>query len=218
MALPYKAVIFDMDGVLIDSEPFWRQAQIETLANYGAEITVEACIQYTMGKRLDAIAAIWCHRCQLEVDPTILAEEILHKLIVQVREHGRSLPGVHQLLNALKQAGYRIGLATSSGPEIIQAVLQRLEIKDYFSQICSAENEDYGKPHPAVYLSAARQLDVVPDACLVIEDSVTGMIAAKAASMTTFVVNEHNSDPRFTLADQCFTSLEEIVPLINSMD
>ncbi|KUI99157.1 hexitol phosphatase HxpB [Vibrio sp. MEBiC08052] len=218
MALPYNAVIFDMDGVLIDSEPFWRQAQIETLATYGAEITVEACIQYTMGKRLDAIASIWCQRCQLEVDPAILAQEIIQKLIIQVREHGRSLPGVHQLLNALKQAGYRIGLATSSGPEIIEAVLQRLEIKDYFNQICSADHEAYGKPHPAVYLSAAQKLEVTPEKCLVIEDSVTGMIAAKAASMTTFVVNDLHPDPRFALADQCFASLEEIVPLINSID
>ncbi|WP_038179819.1 hexitol phosphatase HxpB [Vibrio rhizosphaerae] len=215
MALPYNAVIFDMDGVLIDSEPFWRQAQIETLATYGAEITVEECIQYTMGKRLDTIAAIWCQRCQLEVDPAILAQEIIQKLIVQVREHGRAMPGVHQLLSTLQQAGYRIGLATSSGPEIIQAVLERLEIKDYFSQICSADHEAYGKPHPAVYLSAAHKLDVAPQQCLVIEDSVTGMIAAKAASMTTFVVNEHHPDPRFTLADQCFHSLEEIIPLIN---
>ncbi|QMV14542.1 hexitol phosphatase HxpB [Vibrio spartinae] len=215
MALPYKAVIFDMDGVLIDSEPFWRQAQIETLATYGAEITVEACIQYTMGKRLDAIASTWCQRCQLQIDPVILAQQILEKLIVQVRADGHALPGVHQLLNALKQAGYRIGLATSSGPEIIQAVLQRLEIETYFSQICSAEDEDYGKPHPAVYLSAAQKLDVSPDQCLVIEDSVTGMIAAKAASMTTFVVNAHQQDPRFALADQYLTSLEAIVSLIH---
>lgn len=209
-----QAVIFDMDGVIIDSEPFWREAQISTLAEYGAVVTVEDCIKHTMGKRIDALAQTWVDMHNLAVDGKTLEVQIVDKLSKLIEQGGQALPGVNELLEALKAKGYRIALATSSTNALIATVLGKLEIRHYFDQVCSADDEEYGKPHPAVYLKAAQKIDVAPKDCIVIEDSATGMIAAKAASMTTFLVSHETHLPKFSLADGNFETLHEVIELI----
>lgn len=209
-----KAVIFDMDGVIIDSEPFWREAQISTLAQYGAVATIEDCIKYTMGKRVDALAQTWVDLFHLNVDGKTLESQIVEKLSQLIRADGQALPGVYELLKTLKQKGYKIALATSSTNDLIATVLGKLEIRAYFDEVCSADDEEYGKPHPAVYLKAAKKIGMPAKDCLVIEDSATGMIAAKAASMTTLLVSHESELPKFSLADGHFKSLLDIVELV----
>jgi HAD superfamily hydrolase (TIGR01509 family) len=212
--LNIKAVIFDMDGVIIDSEPFWRTAQINALAFYGATITEQECVQLTMGKRLDMISKIWIERHQLKLAPEVIANDIVKKLTQLIQSNGQALAGVVELLDKLSHSGYKIGLATSSSHRVIDAVLTKLAIKPYFDAILSADDEEYGKPHPAVYIRAAKTLGVSPQNCLVIEDSCTGLIAAKAASMTTLLVSPEAHEPQFSLADGHFNSLHEIVDLV----
>lgn len=211
------AVIFDMDGVLIDSEPYWRQAQVEVLASYGMTATFDDCIRLTMGRRLDDIAKIWCQYFGLQVASEELQFAIMQAVVALIRQKGEAKQGVKALLDALQRSGVKIGLATSSSMPIIDAVLDSLNIRTYFSVVCSADNEEYGKPHPSVYLTAAQKLDVAANQCVVIEDSVTGMIAGLAAGMTTFAVPDNIADPRFAVANGIFSSLEDIEHHLKTM-
>ena len=211
-----NAFIFDMDGVLIDSEPFWRQAQVEVLAGYGAAVTFDDCIRLTMGRRLDDIANIWCRHCGLSVAPAELQQAIMQAVVALIRQHGEAKEGVHGLLQYLHRSGMKIALATSSSRPIIDAVLDSLAIRGYFSVLCSADDEAYGKPHPAVYLTAARRLGATAESCVVIEDSVTGMIAGLAAGMTTYAVPENPDDPRFAVASGRFCTLAALHRALDS--
>lgn len=206
-----KAVIFDMDGVLIDSEPLWQQAQIECLGTYNISVTVDDCIKNTMGKRIDAIALTWCDMFGLDIAPQKLEQAIINRLCELISLQGEMLPGVFELLSFLKKSGYRIGLATSSSVVVVDTVLNKLNIRNFFDVVRSADLEPYGKPHPSVYLSVAQLLQTEPKHCLVIEDSLTGLIAAKAATMNTFIVNEQCSDPKFSFADNQFFTLIDVL-------
>ncbi len=206
-----KTFIFDMDGVIIDSEPFWRQAQIETLHKYNVSITISDCINNTMGRRIDDVALIWCKLFQLNVNSKILEKEIIDAVVSLINIKGESKKGLYELLSFLSKKKFNIALATSSSQPIINAVFNRLSIADYFDVVCSADDEVYGKPHPAVYLKVAKKLDVQATNCWVLEDSVTGLISAKAAAMKTIVIPEDIKDPRFTLADVMLPSMLEII-------
>ena len=209
--------IFDMDGVIIDSEPFWRQAQIKILSTYNITITVEDCIKNTMGKRIDDVALTWCQLHQLSINPQILEKEIIAAVVQLITEKGKAKKGLFELLDFLTENNFNIALATSSSKPIIDAVFNRLNIASYFKVVCSADDEEYGKPHPAIYLKAAKLLKVPTGSCLVLEDSVTGLIAAKAASMNTIVIPEDKNDPRFKLANNIYTSMLDVVNYLKNL-
>ena len=160
-----------------------------------------------MGKRLEDIAHFWCQRHELTVCPSTLQQAIMQSVIELILEKGCAKRGLFQLLDYLKEHRFNIGIATSSSKPVIDAVLKSLEIHSYFSIICSADDELYGKPHPAVYLEVAKRFEVSPKQCIVIEDSVTGMIASKAAAITTWMVPENRENPEFSIADAVFNSL-----------
>jgi sugar-phosphatase len=107
----------------------------------------------------------------------------------------------------------KLGLASSSATEIIEAVLDKLELARFFAVVQSAEHEPYGKPHPAVYIECARRLGVPPDRCLAIEDSPAGVLAAKAARMTCIAIPapELRDDHRYCIADARLESLVELM-------
>ncbi len=207
-----KAVIFDMDGVLIDSEPFWQQAQIEVMKELGVEITEKEC-EETMGLRIDALVGHWYNKYRWE-GPGIVetSTTIVNRVAAHVMESGEAKAGVHQALEAIKAKGFKIGLATSSPMALVNAVLTRLNISDYFSIRHSAEFEEYGKPHPAVYIQTATQMGFVPQECIAIEDSFNGLLAAKSATMKTIVIPEEMNaeNPRFSIADIQLRSLTDL--------
>lgn len=209
-----KAIIFDMDGVLIDSEPLWQKAQDACLSHYGIRVTPQQCEQFTMGKRIDAIARTWKDLFQLTVDPQEIENGIQEKLCAWVMAEGKPMPGVTEIITQARQLGYRIGLATSSSRRIVDTVLSKLGLTEYFDQISSAEDEEYGKPHPAVYLTTADKLNIYPRDCLVIEDSLTGLIAAKSATMTTYLVSPDYNNAKFAFADKQLPSLLDVFRLL----
>ncbi|MFH0226070.1 hexitol phosphatase HxpB [Vibrio furnissii] len=211
-----KAVIFDMDGVIIDSEPLWQEAQIESLAGFGVAITRQDCEQLTMGKRIDEIARTWCETYALAIDSQVLETLILTKLCQRISATGEAMAGVYDILRFFAEQGMRIALATSSNHVVIQAVFDRLALWDKFSVICSAEDEKHGKPQPDVYLTAARKLDVAVPDCLVIEDSFTGLTAAKRAQMTTYLVSSHADQARFAIADAQFFNLTAVIDALRT--
>jgi HAD superfamily hydrolase (TIGR01509 family) len=203
------AIIFDMDGLLVDSEPLWRIAEIETLSAVGVPITEEDAVQ-TTGLRTDEVVELWYARYPWPDPPRKEIEaRIITRLIALVRERGELMPGVIETLQAVSGAGYPLAIASSSSSEIITAVLDTLGIASYFQVAQSAEHEPYGKPHPGVYIEAARRLGVEPRQCLAFEDSPNGVIAAKAARMRCIAVPDPAlaDDHRLRAADLILPSL-----------
>jgi len=204
-----KAVIFDMDGVLIDSEPLWKIAEVEGFGKVGLDLAHTDC-EETVGLRIDEVVKMWHQKVGwTEKSLKDVEEDIINILIREIGTQGKALEGVHETLDHIKSQDLKIALATSSSERIIEVVLDRLEIRDYFEIAHSAEHEIYGKPHPAVFLSAAEQLSVHPTDCLVIEDSLNGVIAAKASRMKVIAVPEksHQYDERLKIADKIIPSL-----------
>jgi mannitol-1-/sugar-/sorbitol-6-/2-deoxyglucose-6-phosphatase len=211
--MKFKAVIYDMDGVLIDSEPLWKIAMEEVFKEVGCSLTRKD-FEKTVGLRLDEVISYWFQHAPWEgPGPEIVLQEIVKKMIVLIRQHGEPLPGVLESLAFFKEKGFKIGLATSSYEILIDTVLEVLQIKSFFDKTHSAEHEKYGKPHPAVYLHTAKELGVSPLECLVIEDSINGVIAGKAARMHVICIPEktHTPNPKLIIADENFDNLSELV-------
>jgi sugar-phosphatase len=204
-----KAVIFDMDGLLIDSEPFWRIAEIEAFQRLGYELT-DAMLQNTMGMRNDEVVRFWINHFGIQdANYGAIEIEVLAKVQALVEAKGEILPGVIATLNFFKNQKIPLALASSSPMGIIHSVVETLKIEHFFKVMCSAEFEEFGKPHPAVFIAAANYLRVAPEDCLVFEDSIHGMIAAKAAKMKCITIpapeNFHNA--KYILSDANFESL-----------
>lgn len=209
---PLAAVIFDMDGVLIDSEPLWQEAEIAVFAGVGVTLDRRLCLQ-TTGLRSDELVAYWyARRPWSSPAPVEVERELLRLVSALIRERAERKAGLDEVLGVLATRDVRLGLASSSPYAIIDAVLERLGLTETFACVHSAEEEPYGKPHPGVYVSAARKLDVTPAACCAIEDSVNGVLAAKAARMTCVAVPDPATaaDPRFVVADRVVRSLAEL--------
>lgn len=212
----FDAIIFDMDGVLIDSEPLWKIAMENVFKSVGCPLTRND-FKKTVGLRIDEVIqywyqhAGWDHKTPLEVE-----QEIIQQMIGLIQEKGAPLPGVIETLNYLKENEFKIGLGTSSYTILIESVLQKLGVSEMFDFTHSAEHEDFGKPHPAVYLTVAKQLKVEPRKCLVIEDSLNGIIAGKAAQMKVICIPEktHDKEPKLMLADAEFEDMQIMLKTI----
>jgi HAD superfamily hydrolase (TIGR01509 family) len=211
-----EAVIFDMDGVLIDSEPVWKDAMEEVFESVGCPLTRED-FQKTVGLRLDEVIAYWFQISPWQnVSPEDVMQRIINRMVELLGAHGKPLTGVVETLEFLKQKGLKIGLATSSYEVLIDCVLDTLSIRHFFDFTHSAEREAYGKPHPAVYLKTAETLGVHPQHCLVIEDSINGVISGKAARMHVVCIPEktHLVNPKLILADYNFETMADMLHAI----
>jgi HAD superfamily hydrolase (TIGR01509 family) len=206
-----RAAIFDLDGLLIDSEPHWAVAEMDVLAEVGLTLT-EAMCQRTVGLRIDEVVAYWHRRAPWKgPTPAEVTTRIVARVIERIGTHGQAKPGAHAAVKLARQRGAAVGLASSSPMALIRAAVKRLGMEGAFDALESAEDEPFGKPHPAVYLAAAKRFHVEPTACLALEDSLNGLVAAKAARMKCVVVPEnHLHDPRFALADRVLESLEQL--------
>ncbi len=213
----FDAVIYDMDGVLIDSEPFWKATQIKVFNELGLDF-IKIGGEKTVGLRIDEVIEYWFARHPWSTSsPSEVVDRIMNEVVRLVKEEGKSKPGVIETLSFFKMNGKKIALASSSYHELINAVLNRLNIKDYFEVINSAEDLEYGKPHPEIYINTARELEVDPTRCLVIEDSMNGIISAKAAKMQVVAVPDdaHDADDRIILADYIEESLLTLISSFN---
>jgi mannitol-1-/sugar-/sorbitol-6-/2-deoxyglucose-6-phosphatase len=207
-----KAVIFDMDGLLIDSEPLWQESEIEVFGKVGLRLDHTMCLE-TMGMRVDAVVNYWHERHPWEnVSKKEIEAGIIDEVIERILLKATPKEGVASAVSFVEGKGARVALASSSSYRIIRAVLDKFDLQDKFELIHSAEEEEHGKPHPAVYLTTARKLQVRPQECLAIEDSFNGVLAAKEAGMRCIAVPDSftRTDPRFELADIRLNSLSEI--------
>jgi mannitol-1-/sugar-/sorbitol-6-/2-deoxyglucose-6-phosphatase len=208
---PFGAAIFDMDGLLVDSEPLWHEAEVEVLGPLGVPIA-EGDPRRTKGVFVREVARYWHDRFPWDGPSTDeVASRIVDRVIELVAAKGRLQPGVKKAVGLCRGHGLLLALASSSEYRLITFVLERFGLASEFAFAHSAEDEPYGKPHPAVFLTTAQRLGVAPDRCIVWEDAPAGVLAAKAARMTCVAVPapEERAAPAFAIADAVLTSLEE---------
>jgi sugar-phosphatase len=204
--------IFDMDGLLINSEPLWYEAAQECLMKFGMTIGEEQYVE-TTGLRTKEFLQHWFD--VFDIDQAHIPnteKEITDLVIAKVMESGAMMDGVAEAMELVKQSSLKVGLASSSPLALINAVLEKTNMEHYFSAICSAEFLPYGKPNPQVFINCAVALGSHPAACICFEDSFNGMIAAKAARMKCIVVPHPDQyhQERWNIADLRLNSLRSL--------
>jgi mannitol-1-/sugar-/sorbitol-6-/2-deoxyglucose-6-phosphatase len=208
----FDAIIYDMDGLLTDSEPLWRQVEIKVFQTVGLNLSEEDCLQ-TTGYRFDEVVEHWWHK-QNWTGKTKqeIHDEVIDEMENVIRQKAVAMPGVMESLAFFKSKGKRMALASSSAMRLIKATVEKLDIENYFEFLVSAEHEKYGKPHPAVFLRTSEMMETRPEKCLVIEDSLFGLLAAKSAKMKCIVIPDaaNFANPKFILADWKLKSLYEV--------
>ena len=211
MTRPIQAVVFDMDGVLLDSEPIWRAMEREVFGRLGIDVT-EQDLMRTMGVRIADVVAGWHRRYPWEgPSPAQVAGEIVDRVADTIEREGRLNDGAVDAIEYLRGLGLPLALASSSPIRLIRSVLSMGQLEYRFDVVITAEVEERGKPDPAVYLTAARRLGVLPERCLAIEDSLAGIRAAKGAGMVCIAVPELPSEEaRQSGADLVLDSLKEL--------
>lgn len=209
-----QAVIYDMDGILIDSEPFWEASEIAAFAQVGMHMTHDDYLQ-VMGMRTDAVVHYWFERHPWNLATATLADVVAwieRGVIERITEGGELLGGVLQSLSFFQNRGCRIALASSSSFAIIDHVLTVMNLGSFFEIAHSAQGEVNGKPHPDVYLSTLQLLGVIAEETIAIEDSRNGITAAVAAGMRCIgIPDPHTADKSvFDHANVVIPSLSDI--------
>ena len=183
-------MIFDLDGLLIDSEPFWRRAEMEVFATVGVELT-EAETRQTMGLRIDDAVDHWfVRRPWVGMTPAEVERAVTARVAELIEAEGQPMPGALALIDLCRSRGIPMAVCSGSYALVIEAALDRLGITSSMAAWHSAEWEPLGKPHPGSYLTTATKLGVDPTACVAFEDSFNGAISAKAARMRVVAVPE----------------------------
>jgi len=187
------AAIFDMDGLLVDSEPIWHEVEIDVFGRLGVPMTVERCLE-TKGMFLGDAVDHWYARYRWTgSSPQEVADEIEQSVAVRLERAVELKAGAARALDFCARRGARLALASSSPRRLIDAVVHRFALAGRFDVVHSAEDETAGKPDPAIFLTTAGLLALDPGRCVVFEDSAAGVLAAKAAGMACVAVPE--ADP-----------------------
>ncbi|MGC4061317.1 MAG: HAD-IA family hydrolase [Aquabacterium sp.] len=211
----FEAVVFDMNGLLIDSEPLWVRAEIEVFGGVGVALTEEDCAR-TKGLRTDDVVTYWhTRRPWKDTSPAEVEAKLVARVAELVRSEGKALsqamlrPSKSRARRAERRRSRRRRRRRSSSPPSTRSRCARR------SASCSRRKKlPLGKPHPGIFLETAERLGVHPTRCLVLEDSLTGVIAAKAAPMSYVAVpfDYPKHDARFIVADAVIGSLESFTP------
>ena len=213
---PVEAVVLDMDGLLIDTEPVWRAAQSAVFAGIGVTVSERDLIDST-GQPVEELIPVWRRRspgpdlASTELSDGEIADRIIDQVIGYVKARGQPMPGVTAAIALFDRFGLRLAIASSSPLRLIDAVCDRLGLARITAR-CSARQEARGKPAPDVYLTAARRLGVAAAGCLALEDSPNGIVSAREAGMRCVAVPDPllAEDPRYREADLVLPSLTRL--------
>ncbi|HUZ98668.1 MAG TPA: HAD family phosphatase [Gaiellaceae bacterium] len=205
------AVVFDMDGVLIQSEEVWdevREAYVrERGGRYDAEIQ-----RMMMGMSSTEWSGYLHGHAGVPDEPAAINAEVVRRMLAAYRDHLPLIPGAADAVQRLA-ARFRLGLASSSNRELIDTVLDVAGLASFFTATVSSEEVAHGKPAPDVYLEAARRMSVAPEHCAAVEDSHGGIRSAKSAGMRVVAIPNPSYPPgeeALTLADVTIGSLDEL--------
>jgi sugar-phosphatase len=221
-SLAVEAVVLDMDGVLIDTEPVWRAAETDVFAGLGIALS-ESDVLDSTGQPIEELIPLWRRRspsggagsgaslAAASLTDAEVAGLVIDQVIAHVKAAGQPMPGVTAAIALFERCGLRLAIASSSPRRLIDAVCDRLGL-DGIDVRCSAMDEARGKPAPDVYLTAARRLGAAPGNCLAVEDSLNGLASARAAGMICVAVPDPllAADPRYRGADLVLRSLTDL--------
>ena len=210
---PVCAVVFDLDGVIVDSEPIWREVEIAIFDRFGADIRPFIGSGHLMGMRVDEVVAYLCEHLSIaQALEDKIVNDVVEGVVRGIKGSATLLPGVFDALSYCDENALLVAIASGSVPVVIDTILERFDLKGHFSVVHSSSDEQFGKPHPSIFLRTALELGVAPEECVVIEDSIKGCIAAKAARMRVIAMPERRfeHDPRFSIADIRITSLKDL--------
>jgi beta-phosphoglucomutase family hydrolase len=203
-----RGVLWDMDGVLVDTGEFHYQSWAAVLPDYGIEFSREF-FRETFGMNNRGILSLLLGE---KLTPELLAEIGQRKeqwFRDAVRGHARPLPGVLEWLQRLRETGFRQGVASSAPPANISTLVDGLGLRDYFDVLASGVDLP-GKPEPALFLKVARLLEVLPEHCIVVEDAVAGVEAARRAGMKCIALTTTNPAEALTAADVVVERLDAL--------
>jgi HAD superfamily hydrolase (TIGR01509 family) len=207
-----SAVVFDMDGVLVDTEHLWDEVRETLTEEWGGRYTPEAQ-EAMMGMSSREWSRYLHETVGLRGPPEAINDEVVRRMLARYETDLPVVPGAVDAVRRLRDAGLRLGVASSSNRPLIDAVLRRLGVADEFDVTVSSEEVDRGKPSPDVYLEAARRLGVEPSSCVAVEDSASGIRAASAAGMRVIAYPNRHYPPAaeaLALADVVVERLEDV--------
>ena len=211
-----KAVLFDLDGLMVDSEPHSLAAWQAVLARRGARFD-QPTIDSILGLRLFETARLAIRLFDLNDEPEALAQEKTDYQIAHLSGNVWPMPGLSELLDLIDRRGLSKAIASSGTRAYVHAVLATTHLDHRFNTVITGDDVLNGKPAPDVFLAAAAALHVPPEQCLVLEDAPAGAQAAKAAGMTCFAVpNDFTRHLDLSLADQIVPSLQEVKTILTS--
>ena len=206
------AVVFDMDGVLVDTEHLWDEVREELTTEWGGRYTPEAQ-EAMMGMSSLEWSRYLHETVGLREPPATINAEVVRRMLARYEVELPVVPGAVDAVRRLHDEGLRLAVASSSNRELIDAVLRRLELTDRFAVTVSSEEVARGKPAPDVYLETARRLGVEPARCVAIEDSASGIRAASSAGMRVVAYPNRHYPPAaevLALADTVLAGLDEL--------
>jgi len=206
------AVVFDMDGVLVDTEHLWDEVREELTNEWGGRYTPEAQ-EAMMGMSSPEWSRYLHERVGLREQPETINAEVVRRMLARYEVELPVVPGAVDAVRRLHGEGFRLAVASSSNRELIDAVLRRHDVTGLFAVTVSSEEVERGKPAPDVYLETARRLDVEPARCAAVEDSASGIRAAHAAGMHVLAYPNRHYPPSaevLATADAVIASLDEL--------
>jgi len=209
----FDAVIFDMDGLLVDSETVWFEAEKEVFRRRGVDFTHEVRASI-VGLRVDAFLDRLRIHYGLPDTTQTLVDELNAAMLELIPGHVFPRPGAYEILDYVRELGMPVAMASNSPMVIIDATIHAMDWDALFPVRCSGDDEVEGKPAPHVYLTAARRLGVEPAACVGLEDSPTGARAVVAAGMTCYAVPDFSHTTRERFADitpHVFDTLHDVI-------
>ncbi len=210
-----EAVIFDMDGLMIDSEPLHCFAFNQVLNNFGYKLTQEENNARYVGLGDVACCKDLVARLNLPISSQELMEQKQNAYLQIMEKEVKPKPGLIDLLNKLQTNHYKLAVASGSALHEIKIIVKALRIENLFETLCSSEEVKQGKPAPDVFLLAAKRMNLTPQVCLVLEDATSGIEAAKNAEMLRYAIpSQETIGQSFALANRVLNSLSEVYDCI----
>lgn len=208
---PISAVIFDMDGVLIDSEPFYMAQEVSSFERHGIKLDKKDLSRFVGTTQ----RSMWTHiknEFGLSESLEILVAQHHQQLLLALHsEPPPRMPGAHSLLEQLNTDNMACAVASSSCGELVNLILRETTLRAYFDHVICGDDVKQSKPNPEIFLLAAEQLGAAPHSCVVIEDSHHGVAGAKAAGMFCIgLINPNSGQQDLSAADLCVNSLDDI--------